>query len=175
MNTKTLFVVATLILVASCKKDKSDLSAGTASALKNGVQWNPEISIGAGERHGTFSLRFERSADGFLRERMGIANIPKLAGQNPIYMRYFTTIDSSRVVGHYTSLTDDGDVICDRYNVVEQDTASNYVRVDSYQQSTGKVSGKFSIKLVVRLPKCNPNAPDTLTISNGVFETTLID
>lgn len=110
---------------------------------------------------------------GFERESIGVLNIPRKNGWNRLYKVDYLNPDSLKTIAVYYSLTDDGDVICDHYNVIESDSLSNFVQVDSYDKNSSEVSGKFSFKMLIKLPKCNLSAPDTLVFKNGSFHTVI--
>jgi hypothetical protein len=173
MRLTSIIVFSLALLFFSCQKKYERYYTGSASALKNGTNWSPKINGALGENEGTFCIRLDGFSGEEVTESLGIANIPFKTGRTKILRRYYTAIDLTRIVGHYTTLLDDGDVTCDWYVVADQDTASNYVQVDSFTVATGKVYGKFAMKLFLQLPKCNATALDTMVFTNGVFETTV--
>jgi hypothetical protein len=95
-------------------------------------------------------------------------------GRYRLFKIDFINQDPNKPIAKF-STTVGGDATCDWYNVIEEDSVNNYIQIDSFDSATGKVSGIFSVKLAVELPKCDPSAPDTLFFSNGIFYTKILN
>lgn len=171
-----LILLGAFNLLFSCNKDyeTDDQYWGTVTAIQNGQAWSAKVIGNNNSNTSAFNLSFSRFNEaGFERESIGVLNIPKKNGWNRLYKVDYLNPDSLKTTAVYYSLTDDGDVICDHYNVIESDSLSNFVQVDSYDKNSSEVSGKFSFKMLIKLPKCNSSAPDTLVFKNGSFHTVI--
>ena len=68
---------------------------------------------------------------------------------------------------------DDGDVLCDIYDVHTGDSITNGMHLTNYNQQLKEVKGTFQVTLIIdnSRPKCLASAPDTIRITNGEFYT----
>lgn len=75
----------------------------------------------------------------------------------------------------YSTRIGDGDVAGNYYFLNEGDEIEDYLQLISFDESTGKVVGEFQASFVVDTAQIfDPNSPDTIVITNGYFETTII-
>lgn len=161
------------LLLISCNKDnfKPDYSGGKATALKNGHDW---IGQGRGTLN-NFGIGIDMGYDVFddigqLRQRLSFRKIPKDLG---VYKVFNTSSQSQDSISgcSYNTISFDGDVVEDRYKVVESENESTVTVLD-YNDSERLLSGEFRVKLHIdpNRPKTNPNNPDTIVFENGKFE-----
>jgi hypothetical protein len=95
--------------------------------------------------------------------------IPSASGRYNLHNTSGQSIDT--ITGSlFITSSDDGDVTEDIYLVLENPNES-YVEVESYDQSTRWVVGKFTATYYIKpvRPKTNLNNPDTLRCENGEF------
>ena len=83
------------------------------------------------------------------------------------------TIQNSGVIANYYTLMDDGDVLCDIYDVYSPDSSENYLQLSSYNMNQKLVKGSFQATFLIKDKnnKCLANAPDTIRFRNGEFYT----
>lgn len=162
-----------MFLNLSCSKnDCLKYYWGNANALKNAIPWTADIRAA---NNTLYQGKIDIIIDKFISscnvgDGLGFQNIPSISGRYRLYKIDANNQDPAKTIAYF-STTVGGDATCDWYNVVEMDSVNNYIQVDSFDPGTGKVSGIFSAKLTVEMPKCDPSAPDTLFFSNGVFYT----
>lgn len=169
-------IIVVLFFFINCKKNRSgdsELYFGTVTASKNGETWNASIYGAAFKHHSKFSIGIHKfGAPGLLTEALTIHNLPKKTGTYRV-LRFKYFHDTTNIYAGFWT-TRDGDTPCDDYDVVEEDSASNFVKIESFNAVTKEFSGRFSVKLLIQLPKCRQNAPDTLTFRNGYFQSKLM-
>ncbi len=161
-------------IFAKCKKDKWEgIYFGYAKAEINGVKVNFKASGGLlYNLADSISLVFQK-LDGFvLKESISIQKIYK--GTNlpqSIHKVDNSTIRVESLSSAYY-MTDD-DLICDIYDVYEPDSAQNYISITDFNSQTKEIKGIFQVTYLIdpAWRKCNPAAPDTIRIRNGVFHT----
>lgn len=77
----------------------------------------------------------------------------------------------------YSTLRDDGDVLCDFYHIFEPDSLQNFIIITYFNPQTKEIRGKFQATYLIdsnrvaTIGKCRPDAPDTIRIKNGEFST----
>lgn len=170
MRTILLFYLLFFFAGVSCKKEKEDLYWGYINTQSNGINWSAKVRA-ARIIHfvDKFDILFEKYNNKILIELLGFSTIPMSTGRYRIFKKDFTIQDPLKATSNFYTLSDDGDVICDVYHVVEADSVSNYIEIESYSQSNNEVRGRFAVKLSVGLPKCFAAAPDSITFLNGNF------
>lgn len=174
MRTIIIGLISGFLLAGSCTKDKNDDNYwGYANAQKNGQSWSGKIAAANNTRiPDRFDIVIDRyNAESIQEENLGFQNIPKIPGRNRLYKIDFVNYDPQKTTAVLFTNREDGDVQCDLYNVIETDSINNFIQIDSYNQNNNEVKGRFALKLIIRLPKCRNNAPDTLVFINGDFHT----
>ena len=169
---KYFLLVTISILFNSCGDDDiidphREYDYGSVTALKNGEQWSAEIHGVEVDDANYFYIDINRYNNlGFRRESLNFSMIPKSITSG-------TVIDNCNCELEYQSslatLSHDGDVVCDRYDVYEE--ATNTIEITNFNESTNEFSGSFSVTFVIdpNRTKCDPNAPDTIRFKNGKF------
>lgn len=167
----SLFLI--LFLLISCNDDsyKPDYSNGKATMLKNGESWDGE-GRGSSDISGYgVQMTFDLSNNqGMLRQRLGFVKIPTEEGNYGLHHSFSQSADS--IPGcSFTTIAYDGDVVEDRYKVVETGNESS-ITITNYDESQRLLSGEFRVKLFIDpdRPKANSNNPDTLLFEMGAFE-----
>ncbi|WP_417608626.1 hypothetical protein [Owenweeksia hongkongensis] len=162
----------------SCEKNaKTEIpSDGKARFKINGVEMRTELR--ALIRNSTFEFTAEkyRMIEGSLSpwEALTISDIQKKTDSVQRILNSDTIAstypDRARHVGGYFGTPQaDGDVSCDIFEVIEQDSVNNWVRINKQQNDFTKVWGSFSLHLY-RTESCSSTMyPDTLLITDGQF------
>lgn len=160
-----------LACASACKKDKfkPNYSNGKATAVRNEKSWTAQgrgnlNNLGVG-----FDMSFGIADNaGIQRQDLSFIKIPTSEGQYTLHNTSSQSQDSISGCS-FVTLSHDGDVVEDRYDVLE--TVST-VTVLEYDDSEHWCRGAFKLKLYLdpTRPKANPNNPDTLVFENGKFE-----
>jgi hypothetical protein len=170
---------------AKCRKDKPGLQGkyfGYAKAEINGSAVYFNLASGGllYNLPDTISLNFEIWDGPTLKESIGIQKIYKRTTlPQRIYKFNYHADRIEKLSSGYYTLRDDGDVLCDIYNVYEPDSLQNDIVITYFNQLTNEIKGTFQATylidsgLVVNGSKCRPSAPDTIRIRNGAFHTKL--
>ncbi len=169
----TLFLFL-ILSGCSCKKEVDNYYSGTVKLKMNNQDWEGRIRV----TNYTFSnlymdlfvARFENSIH---KEQLGIIRVPKAIGSYRIN-KFISSFDSSLAAASFITTTSDGDVICDVYEINTPDSLSNTIHVQSYDAIKQELSIKFNMRFIIELPKCYPNAFDTLTISSNTIITKIL-
>ncbi len=173
------FTMCTILFFSSCKKEHLDEIpyTGNVNALINGVLWEGDAHML--DRGSTFHLggdKYKDIGNGIVVpwEHLGMAYINKSVGNRqkiiPEDSLYFTIPPQTiHAYGAFGTSQDDGDVACDLYQVLGNDSVNNWVRVIRQENNYSEVWGSFSMHLY-RIYTCNVSTyPDTLLITNGSF------
>jgi hypothetical protein len=178
-NALKILIVA-LLVISSCKKDKSDPNYfGNASMALNGKNWVSSKVRCVVLKNNTcnpnfLSLSFEVfSSDGFRRESFGFGHIFKELKTYYLAPTDFSNLsckDSLPSCTYYT-IGADGDVVLDVYNTLPN--SGSFIRIDKFNNDTKELEGIFSVDLLVHT-KYNTNSPDTLRVRNGKFYTKIL-
>ena len=167
-------IIALFILTfISCDKDdfQPDYSNGQATAILNGDNW---IGQGRGFNnvHGIgIDAYFTLYDDlGQRRQSISFRKIPPMVGNYNLFNTSGQSTDSISGCS-FVTLSFDGDVVEDRYRVVETGEQST-IKVTDYKNSNRLLCGEFSLKLYIDpdRPKSNPSNPDTILFEMGEFE-----
>ena len=165
-----------LLFIFSCKKENNHLAEyiyGSASTIKNGdlVHFN-KCSAGI-DLQNNFGFSFSKWNGLTEIEGMDINNIKKNNLKQRVYKIDYANPTKQKPIVFFTTLTDDGDILCDNYYVFEADSVNNYIQVIKYDSSTRLIEGVFSLTLLrdQKEPKCRITASDTIRMRDGVFNT----
>ncbi len=168
-----LSITILLFISIACNKDrfKPDYTNGKATAIRNGKHWEGQgrgtennLGIGLNMYYDVFNEYGE------LRQRLAFSKIPKISGVIPLFITSSQSEDSISGV-RFTTFSHDGDVVEDRYLVVENFEKSN-ITVESYDESTRLFTGRFKATFYIDpvRGKRDPNNPDTVRFEVGAFE-----
>ncbi|WP_417589825.1 hypothetical protein [Owenweeksia hongkongensis] len=173
----SIFLLAVTLLSSCEKKPKTEIpSDGRATFKINGIEMVTELRAGVRDSKFGFAAEKYRMVEGSLSpwETLTISELQK---KTDSVQRIFnrdtiasTYPDRARHVGGYFGTPQaDGDVTCDIFNVIEQDSVNNWVRINKQQDDFKKVWGSFSLHLY-RTESCSSTMyPDTLLITDGQF------
>ena len=166
-----------IFIFAKCKKDiPEEQYFGYAKAEINGtiVNFNKVRGNLLYNLEDSLALNFEKWDGLILKEAISIQKIYKRTNlPQRIYKYDYTAIRIEKLSSSYYTLRDDGDVLCDIYNVHEPDSLQNYITITSYNSQTKEIRGTFQATYLIdpTRSKCRPGAPDTIRIKNGEFNT----
>lgn len=140
--------------LTACQEDEptAPVSEAQVSVLLNGERWQPqEVRAGNApcfpDRLGLVMDYYNEA--GLLRQGFSMQNFPLELGKHPIYRARFNQEDcfSDHIWSSYDTLTDDGDVLNDFYQVVEQ--ADNHLIITAYDSLTQALEGTFQATLAI--------------------------
>jgi hypothetical protein len=177
-----LFAVAAPLLFTACKKDVPDAnvpSFGFAKATVNGMPttYNKVRGGFTSDSFDEFVFSF-RIYDGLNRKAslsIGPIKSPVMGRKRVVKSPYGSGILTS----NYYTLRDDGDVLCDIYNVYEPDSLNNFIDILAYNPQTKEIRGRFQLTYLIdstrlaTIGRCRTTTPDTLRIRSGEFHTKL--
>jgi hypothetical protein len=82
-------------------------------------------------------------------------------------------LDTNKVMSSFNTLSDDGDVLCHIYDVLESDSLNNWIKITKYDAQRKTIEGDFSITFI-KTRECNTlSYPDTIRIREGKFSTVI--
>lgn len=167
-----------MIVLNGCADDTyfdpmRQLDYGSITALKNGVEWEAQI-------HGANNTRQPENFDilaskynsqGYRRGHLSIQYIPRditsgKLNQGSCGIDCFSPYQIS-----YRTVSDDGDVVCDSYRLLEDVQNENVLIISDFNSKTNEFRGSFTATFIIvdGTDKCDPNAPDTIRFTNGQF------
>jgi hypothetical protein len=169
-----LFGILLICCIAACKKEdvKPTQQLGTLSFQINDTTiTNPKDARANkdSQNNDLFEINFSifNSTNHWPLSTLSIVKIPTKKGKSQLM---FTSIanDEGRTGAKYYTLTDQGDVLEETYNI-DMSTTDNYIDI-SYIDD-GEVAGTFQANLRIdpNIGKQNPASPDVIIIRNGQF------
>ncbi len=169
MKNSITYTVAFLMLFAiSCNKEKIEIDEywGEASATKNDTHWTSYPSGGISNLDDRLFVSCNTySKEGYHREQLLMYSIP-------MEVNDYVISKSLAKVKYYT-LTDDGDVIGDKYYISELDSLST---ISITEIDGEEVWGTFSLTLYRDTSRVHdPGVPDTLIFTDGEFHTKILE
>ncbi len=178
MRTFTLILSSLSLFLIGCdKKDyspDSSNSTGKGFALSNGKNWEgyAQIAYNPFTKSETINVKFTVLDDyGSKRQSFGINKIPVIEEMTFPLLNSSVRTDDGQVGVLLVTLSYDGDVVEDRYLVLE-DSALSHVTLTEIDRQTGWYRGTFSAVFYLDpdRPKFNPANPDTIQFEQGRFE-----
>ncbi len=177
MIMKKLIVLFILIVLYSCTKDepvsKPSVFNGFGTANINGKEYMFKPSMKYHESLGRYGIILVYFENEIQRAKIHFA---KVSNENSLQTlhKYNDNIINTQC-GFYTSILD-GDVAGNYYFLNEKDSIEDYLLLTSFDMTTGEVKGEFQASFYVDTAKIfDHNFPDTIVITNGYFETTVLD
>ncbi|MEL6867932.1 MAG: hypothetical protein AAFP19_26140 [Bacteroidota bacterium] len=150
-----------------------EMRYGFAIGKKASQDWQAAgIAIPHNNNQPYWALHFDTfTKEGFWRESLSIGYIPNRGAFD-----IFPLDDQIPVSATYTTLSEDGDVIEDRY-AVNEIMEGNHITIRTLDTLAHKISGVFTVSMEIVDPaaKQNPANPDKVTFSNVVFEVDILD
>ena len=174
-----LIILSCLWLIFSCNKEKfqPDFSNGQATALKNNQNWKGSARGGINNQGIGVDIVFSVFNDfGELRQELVFSKIPLIKGDYTLFIIDDGQSSDSISRCNFNTISHDGDVLEDRYDVDESSDERN-LTVTSYDETTNILQGTFDVMLKIDTSriKYNINNPETIHFSMGEFEVKIKD
>jgi hypothetical protein len=168
-----LFLLVVISIFIRCERIKPEPRVpewSKAIALRNSQQWEAyAVARVNKKRSHLVSIPANIYNDmGFWRESLGLAFIHFKTGKYVLY-RHLLNQDTLRIYASYATISDDGDVVEDRFVVWEEE--NNFVEIESIDTVNMIMRGRFQVTFI-RDPRdyvTNPGLPDTMRFTNGFF------
>jgi hypothetical protein len=176
MKTHILITCFFIFIFAKCKKDNNDPGGqyyGYAKAIVNGnlLTFNIARAGFFNNNPDSVGVIFEQWDGLIAKEVVSFGPMVKTILLN---QKIFKAVNGGSILtSNYSTLRDDGDVLCDFYNIYEPDSLQNFITITSFNTQTKEIRGTFQATYIIdttRL-KCRLSAPDILLIRNGEFYT----
>ena len=168
---KISIVVCFLLILACNKGFQPDFSNGQATADKNSKNWKGEGRGTINNQNLGLNMLFTvYNSAGIWRQQLSFRKIPHESGTYPLFATTGQEVDFISGCSFMT-FSHDGDVIEDRYNVIESIDKS-FITVHSYNEETRILRGAFEAMLELDTNRVhqNPDNPVMLHFENGEFE-----
>jgi len=186
--TRYLFIIfAVMVLLQGCdnseKRAKNEFLKfypGSSELSFNDIKTN-RFRVRAGFVDDKISIGFLYAInDLYNREDFVIVNVsPNNLNLQTIYFYNkgdgTVNLDKNRVMSSFVTLSNDGDVLCHTYGVLESDSLNNWVKITKYDEKTKELSGEFSVTYIKTRECATLSYPDTIRIRNGVFHTKIMN
>ncbi len=170
---RQLILFILILGLMACNKDDGlipDIYTGTATALKNGEEWNSLVSF---DEMSSFPSSFILSTgvynnEGHLREIFDIRRI-----RPNMNIQEITSTDNQNdldlLSADYSTILDDGDVLGDIYDL-DTTATDNFIQITNYNASRAEIKGIFNVSLVLTRDSNEPGTPpQNLVFTNGRF------
>lgn len=169
-----LLLILIIIISTSCGKDEnseSEIYNGFAMAKINEEEFNLKPAMKFFPDHNAYGLTIAYHInENVVRKQLIFAYI---AGETS--RQLVRALDSNRkdtLQASYSTRLQDGDVLGNIYKVNELDNIEDYIELTEFNESTGEVIGEFQASFYVDTSAIfDLSSPDTITITDGYFET----
>lgn len=149
-----------------------DQEYGWSTAQKNGLNFE---ASGLARQHSTrpddfFGLKFQTYTDwGAKRESFSISEMEYIIGTHQV-ISHDEDQQNGIPRGFYVTLSDDGDVVEDVYELDERQ--SNWLEITAIDTIAGEqtITGKYNLHFKIKRAKTNPLNPDHVRFTDGAFE-----
>lgn len=172
------FYLCYFFFIISCNKNEppiNDVSYywGEVVALKNGEQWraSPYAFFNANfNRKDIVNLTFHHlDKSNIVRESCSLYKIPLKVGTYAVFDTPINKIDTLSGGNYFYS---DADVLSGSYNILTSDSLS-FVTISYIDTVSKEIKGDFNL-IFIFANKPYANAPDTIRLTNGKFNTKII-
>lgn len=174
-----IFFLIALILQFGCNKENEESQIpvwSKVTALKNLQNWETQTialkdSIGKDSR--VSILATLENEFGYLREVLGFTIINIKLGRHELFPYTHPTANDS-ISTNYTTISDDGDVVEDRFVVLENE--DNFIDIQHLDMDKMEMTGTFQVTFVrdINDPITNPSLPDTIRFTKGEFNLKIV-
>lgn len=168
----SLFIIT---LFSYCdKENKSDY--GTLKVKLNGDKWTGKVNVNTGIVAGKFSIGVARmiKMEGvyICRDQLNLSFLRRTKDhQTLLSMDSLATVDpvNSRTSASFGTTQDDGDVLCDQFEVIDSESANNYLLITKEDNNFSEIWGKFAISLKKTVSCAESEYPDIIRFTDGEF------
>lgn len=148
------------------------------TALKNGEIWAAGAIARIDERHNKDSVTIQiyvHDQAGYLREGLTVGYVPIKVGLFTVYRMNHNYTDDTKITATYTTISDDGDVVEDRFVVLE--SQNNYIEIKQADLTNMEMSGNLQITFIRDSLDTidNPSLGDTIFFTDGVFRLKIVE
>jgi hypothetical protein len=173
---KLLYVIL-LVFLFSCDKGRVEPASsyfGYGKATLNGAQWNARArGFLLDGKPDSVVLVFENMQGDITKDEISFYKVSTQLIRQKVGKIDYSNLNK-RLAARHAVLRPDGVIICTLYNVLEQDSLVNNITITSYDNATKEIRGTFEISFLMDTTvykSCNPNALDTVRVTNGEFHT----
>ncbi len=177
---KYLAIIMLLLFGISCSKDETiiepEVYNGIASGLINGEEliFSPRMTPSYGN-DSTYSLLIDLlKGDNVLKKTIHFSYIKPIVEVQ--LLKQFDFYNKIDLQCSYATRIGDGDVAGNYYYLNADDDIEDYLQLTNFNKSTGEVTGIFQASFVVDTAQIfDTSSPEIIVITNGYFETTIIN
>ena len=163
---------------SSCEKDENNNPEvpewSKVTAIKNGEIWQTSsVAIIANNKDSAIIQANVLNSFGYWRESLLLSYVPVKEGLYTIYRR--NHIDDIKISAAYTTFSDDGDVVEDRFVVLE--SQNNFIEIKNVDLTNMEMSGTLQITFIRDTLDTidNPSLADTIFFTEGVFRLKIVE
>lgn len=159
------------LIVTGCGKDnQEEAETFEMTAKKNGKEWIADrCSYMIIDDNNIVVIGEIVNDIGYLREYFICNYIPLEIGEH-VLLRRILNSPKDTIYSSYTTVSDDGDVVEDRFVVLENE--DNFIKIDTIDFMNEKITGSFQVTFVRDTNDyiTNPDLPDTIRFTDGEFK-----
>ncbi|MFP4025537.1 MAG: DUF6252 family protein [Thiohalospira sp.] len=144
------------------------------TALKNGEIWKASsVAIIDNNKDSVTIQANVLNSSGYWRESLKLRCVPIKEGLFTVYRRIYT--NDTKISATYTTFSDDGDVVEDRFVVLE--SQNNYIEIKQVDLTNMEMSGTLQITFVRDSLDTvdNPSLGDTIFFTDGKFRLKIVE
>ena len=168
---KYISLIAIAIVLFSCKKN-DEYPKGNAQAQLNGNDWEAERAYANPSRFSKSNLieiYIVKNPNADVSQHLAFGNVEKTLVRQPM-VQMVGNVDTPEKLWTSFIISQDYDVTGDEYDLVESDTANNWLQITSADADfTKNIKGTFSATYYKAYSYPGSPNPDTIRIRNGSF------
>jgi hypothetical protein len=178
-------LILNLFFLLACKKDSNSIppenhsvpatisNNGELSVYINGVKWSQVVYTKNKNRFSFTAIKYKTVGGvSVASESLTFNLIQKTLSKQTLYaVDSLLNINPSiaKTCSSFNTLEDDGDVACDNFEVIAQDSVNNYIQITNANTDYSEISGVFNSNYH-RTSSCHATSyPDTIILTNGKF------
>ncbi len=173
---KLLGILLIIISISCCQDDEQsepELYNGYATAKVNGVEYDFKPRMKVRSSGIGYNIVMNYYVNDTKRAQLHISAFTKEENAQTLNSENEDNLNPQAI---YATLIGDGDVTGNYYFLNEGDEVQDFIEIISFEESSGDVTGNFEASFYVDTSFIfDPGSPDTIVISDGYFETRVVE
>lgn len=176
MHFRIIFLCLLISTIFSFCNKENNSEYGTLKVKLNGDKWTGKVNVNTSMVAGKFTIGVSRmiKMEGvyICRDQLGLSFLYRTKDQQ----RLFSTDSianydpaNSRTSASFGTTQDDGDVMCDLFEVIDSESENNYFIITKEENDFSEIWGKFAVSLKKTISCSASEYPDIIRFTDGEF------